>query len=112
MADLFNQTEDVPVEGDGADVEASDSGEPVAAASDGSGDGPSFESALKELEEAVEKLEEGNLSLSDALKLFEDGLKASNTCRSRLEEAKQKVELLVSRNGDEFRLRDVDLDEV
>lgn len=61
----------------------------------------SFETSLKELEEAVERLESGNLLLGDALKYFEAGLKASNVCRERLEEAKQRVEVLIkeSRGG-------------
>ena len=46
----------------------------------------SFEGSLKALEEAVERLESGNLPLGDALKYFEAGLKASNVCRERLEE--------------------------
>ena len=54
-----------------------------------------FEASLKTLEEAVEQLEAGSLPLSEALKLFEQGLKASNVCRARLEDAKQKVEVLV-----------------
>ena len=67
-----------------------------------------FEEALKKLEAAVEKLEEGNLPLADALKLFEDGLKASNLCRDRLEEARQRVEVLVKESGGELRLTDLD----
>ena len=63
---------------------------------------------LKKLEAAVEKLEEGNLPLADALKLFEDGLKASNLCRDRLEEARQRVEVLVKESGGELRLTDLD----
>ena len=68
----------------------------------------SFESALKQLETAVETLEEGNLPLADALRLFEEGLKASGVCRTRLEEARQKVEVLIAENGGEFRLEDLD----
>ena len=56
----------------------------------------------------MEKLEEGNLPLADALKLFEDGLKASNLCRDRLEEARQRVEVLVKESGGELRLTDLD----
>ena len=59
----------------------------------------SFESSLKELEEAVERLESGNLPLGDALKYFEAGLKASNVCRERLEEAKQRVDVLIKESG-------------
>lgn len=68
----------------------------------------SFEASLKSLEEAVDQLEVGNLPLSDALKLFEQGLKASNVCRARLEEAKQKVEVLVKDNNGDFRLEELD----
>lgn len=67
-----------------------------------------FEEALKKLESAVAQLEAGNLPLADALKLFEDGLKASNACRARLEEARQRVEVLVKEAGGEFRLTDLD----
>ena len=59
----------------------------------------SFEGSLKELEEAVERLESGNLPLGDALKYFEAGLKASNVCRERLEEAKQRVDVLIKESG-------------
>jgi exodeoxyribonuclease VII small subunit len=68
----------------------------------------SFESSLKLLEEAVDQLEVGNLPLSDALRLFEQGLKASNVCRARLEEAKQKVNLknwMMNRKRKASRLR-------
>jgi exodeoxyribonuclease VII small subunit len=68
----------------------------------------SFEASLKSLEEAVDQLEVGNLPLSDALRLFEQGLKASNACRSRLEEAKQKVEVLVKDNDGNFQLEELD----
>ena len=68
----------------------------------------SFESSLKSLEEAVDQLEVGNLPLSDALRLFEQGLKASNVCRARLEEAKQKVEVLVKDNNGDFQLEELD----
>lgn len=72
---------------------------------------PSFEKALKTLEDAVERLEEGNLPLADALRLFEEGLKASNACRARLEEAKQRVEVLVAESGGGFRLTELDASE-
>ena len=66
-----------------------------------------FEASLKTLEEAVEQLEAGSLPLSDALKLFEQGLKASNVCRARLEDAKQKVEVLVKDHSG-FKLEELD----
>ncbi len=72
---------------------------------------PTFEETLKQLEAVVERLEEGNLPLAEALRLFEEGLKASNLCRTRLEEAKQQVEVLVVESGGAFRLTELDASE-
>ena len=69
---------------------------------------PAFEEALKDLEEAVERLEGGNLPLSEALSTFEAGLKASNLCRARLESARQRVEVLVAESGGSFELTELD----
>lgn len=69
-----------------------------------------FEEALKKLETAVETLEGGNLPLAEALRLFEEGLKASNHCRARLEEARQRVEVLAAESGNDFQLTDLDAD--
>ncbi len=69
---------------------------------------PTFEEALKQLETAVETLEGGNLPLAEALRLFEEGLKASNLCRARLEEAKQRVEILATESGNDFQLTELD----
>ena len=69
---------------------------------------PTFETALKQLETAVDRLEEGALPLSEALKVFEEGLKASNLCRSLLEDARQQVEVLIRDSDDEFELVSID----
>ena len=53
-----------------------------------------FEKALEELEQIVAKLEKGNLSLEESLKLFEEGIKLSRFCNSKLEEAEKKIEIL------------------
>lgn len=74
-------------------------------------DEPTFEVSLKQLETAVEKLEAGNLPLSEALQFFEEGLKASNVCRALLEDARQRVDVLVSENGGEFELVALDVEE-
>lgn len=54
-----------------------------------------FEKALERLETIVRELEKGALSLEDALKLFEEGIKISRFCSSKLEEAERKVEILL-----------------
>ena len=54
-----------------------------------------FESNLKQLEEIVSKLEGGDLTLDQAMALFEEGVKLSRFCNAKLEEAEQKVEILI-----------------
>lgn len=60
-----------------------------------------FEKKLGRLEEIVEKMETGELSLEDSLKLFEEGVKLSRDCNVQLSDAEQKVKLLlgVDENG-------------
>jgi len=53
-----------------------------------------FEKAIEELEQIVAKLEKGNLSLEESLKLFEEGIKLSRFCNNKLEEAERKIEIL------------------
>ncbi len=68
---------------------------------------PDFESALKELEELVETLEQGDLSLEDSLKKFEHGVKLTRSCQLALQQAEQKVKVLIENNG-EFSLEPFD----
>ncbi|HDJ27633.1 MAG TPA: exodeoxyribonuclease VII small subunit [Proteobacteria bacterium] len=56
----------------------------------------SFETALKKLEEVVEKLESGEVSLDQSLKLFEQGITLVRQCSKRLDEVESKVQVLVS----------------
>jgi len=58
---------------------------------------PSFESSLHRLEQIVKKLEAGELPLDDALKLFEEGINLSQQCQKQLEEAENKVEILLKK---------------
>ena len=58
-----------------------------------------FEAALARLEEIVRKLEEGEVSLEDSLKVYEDGMKLVRFCEVRLNEAQKKVEILKKRDG-------------
>ncbi len=55
----------------------------------------SFESSLNELEKIVRGLEEGDLSLEESLKLFEDGVKLSRDCQERLNQAERRIEVLL-----------------
>ncbi len=60
---------------------------------------PKFEECLQRLEKIVDELEKGDLPLEQALKLFEEGMELSNSCRKELESAEGKVEILLKQNG-------------
>ena len=59
-----------------------------------------LEKAMNELEEIVEQLETGDLPLDKSLQQFERGVKLSRDCQKALDQAEQKVELLI---GDELK---------
>ena len=63
---------------------------------------PDFEGSLGRLEEIVGKLESANLSLDDAMKLFEEGVQLSRECQKYLEQAEGKVEILLKKAGGEM----------
>ncbi len=54
-----------------------------------------FEKKIKELEEIVEKLSSGELSLQDSLKHFEKGIRLSRECSKQLDKSEEKVQQLV-----------------
>lgn len=60
---------------------------------------PKFEDCLQQLEKIVEQLERGDLPLEQSLKLFEEGVRLSNSCRQELEAAEGKVEILMKQGG-------------
>jgi exodeoxyribonuclease VII small subunit len=62
---------------------------------------PGFEKALQELEDLVEKMEQGELSLEDSLQHFEKGVQLSRSCQQALKEAEQKVEILMKKDDQE-----------
>ncbi len=59
-----------------------------------------FEKNLKRLEDIVSKMEKGDISLEDSLKFFEEGVKLSRECNSKLTEAELKVKKLMSFDKD------------
>ena len=58
---------------------------------------PSLEESLAELESLVERLESGDLTLEEALKEFERGVKLTRECQAALKDAEQKVEILLKK---------------
>lgn len=60
---------------------------------------PTFEEALKRLENIASELEKENVDLETSLKLFEEGVMLSRTCARKLEEAEKKIEMLTREEG-------------
>lgn len=60
-----------------------------------------FEQSLQTLEQLVESMESGDMTLEKSLEAFEQGIKLTKECQQALREAEQKVEILLSQNGEE-----------
>ena len=60
---------------------------------------PDFEGELEKLEEAVAKLEDGSLTLDEAITQFESGFKSWRHCQDLLEKARKKIEVLCEEAG-------------
>lgn len=60
---------------------------------------PDFESSLKKLEALVARMEEGNMSLEESLKAFEEGVHLTRLCQETLGAAQQKVQQLMEQQG-------------
>lgn len=58
-----------------------------------------FEQALEELNQLVNKMESGDISLEEALKHFERGIQLTRQCQQALQEAEQKVSILSEKNS-------------
>ena len=58
-------------------------------------DEPTFELALQQLEQIVQKLEKGELPLEESLRLYEEGIRLSRLCHGKLEEAEGRIEVLM-----------------
>ena len=71
----------------------------------------SFENSLTDLEEIVAKLEAGDLPLEESLKLFEDGIRLSRTCRERITDATRRIEVLMRDSNGDLAARDIELSE-
>ncbi|MBW1815284.1 MAG: exodeoxyribonuclease VII small subunit [Deltaproteobacteria bacterium] len=64
----------------------------------------SFEQSLKQLEQIVHDLEEGDLPLEKAIKKFEDGIKLSKYCSDKLDETEKKITLLLKEQNGEKKI--------
>lgn len=57
-----------------------------------------FEKSLNKLETIVEKLESGDQTLENSLKLFEEGIQLTRGCQQALQQAEEKITLLTQQN--------------
>jgi exodeoxyribonuclease VII small subunit len=69
-----------------------------------------FEERLTQLETVVEKLERGELTLDESVRLFEEGVKLSNACKQELEQAEGRIQVLVEGKGGKMQLADLELE--
>ena len=59
-----------------------------------------FEDSMKNLERIATELENGNLSLYESVKKFEEGKKLAKQCNDILEQAEKKITILLEKNGE------------
>ncbi len=70
-----------------------------------------FEEHLTQLETVVERLERGDLTLDESVRLFEDGMKLSSACKAELEQAEGRVQVLVEGKGGKMQPAEMGLEE-
>jgi exodeoxyribonuclease VII small subunit len=68
-----------------------------------------FEESLSKLESLVEKLEGEDLTLEDSLKAFEQGIRLARFCTKKLNEAEQKIEILLKDSDGNEQTKPFDL---
>ena len=70
-----------------------------------------FEEMLERLEAIVASLESGDLPLEESLKIFEEGMNLVGVCSKKLEEAEQKVSLLVKESSGQYTEQPFEIEE-
>lgn len=58
-----------------------------------------YEASVTELESLVNRLEQGDISLEESLKLYESGVLLTRDCQDALQAAEQKVQMLIQQSG-------------
>ena len=72
---------------------------------------PSFEEKLASLESVVDRLERGELSLDESVRLFEEGVSLSTACKTELESAEARIQVLVEPESGAFRTAELHVPE-
>ena len=67
---------------------------------------PDFEAALAELEQIVQRLEQGEWSLEESLRQFERGVELTRGCQKALRQAEQKIQVLSKKGDGDVALQD------
>ncbi len=70
---------------------------------------PTFEEALKRLEEIVDTLEAGSVPLDESIKLYEEGMTLAKSCMTQLSEAKLKLKKIQKNFGGTLDETDIEL---
>lgn len=65
-----------------------------------------FDESLNELEKIVEKLEQGDVPLEEALDKFQEGITLSRNLKTTLQDAEETLAKIVTENGDEELFED------
>ena len=68
------------------------------------GQSPSFEDSLQQLNEAVRRLESGDLALEEALQAFEEGIRHSRDCNRLLQKAEERIEMILKNEHGEYEV--------
>ncbi len=58
-----------------------------------------FEEQIEELENIIKELEAGKLNLDESVEKFEEGMKISKECSKMLESAERKITILLNKDG-------------
>ena len=70
-----------------------------------------FEDRLTALEGVVERLERGDLTLEESVRLFEEGVHLSNACKLELEKAEGRIQVLVETQGGGVQVAEMDVED-
>ena len=69
-----------------------------------------FEKRLADLEMIVERLEQGELQLDESVRLFEEGMKLSESCKKELNDAEGRIQVLIERAGGKIKAQELEVE--
>jgi exodeoxyribonuclease VII small subunit len=69
-----------------------------------------FERRLSDLESVVERLEQGDLPLEESVRLFEEGMKLSDSCKKELDAAEGRIQVLMEQGGGKMKPQDLEIE--